>query len=315
VFPLWYGASLIVLLGAVETGRMRRGADPDRAPPVFEPPTRAVVALPPKPDASPPAARSGAADDTYTWERCDGLSGDYADACFAALARQRAERDPDGALAACARVTESERALECRADVAEGHARVDLDRSRAICAALRSDPAPLGTKWGDQCVFGLANAQVHADPALALALCEESGQWRPFCRHDVNGERATVDPDGAVAYCESLPAERRDTCWHGIGKYVSRVDVARGIALCDRAPLDGDLRGQCVHGVGWAAAESHGEGALPHCETLGPMRDSCILGIAYHQKRFDPEGAKRLCGLARDAAERARCLDFVHRRR
>lgn len=309
VFPAWYAACLGVLLLGVELGRAARGPDAAAAVPTASLPVEAVMALPPKPETETPTAVDGGGDEAgYTWERCERLSADFADACFAALARQRAERDPDGGLEACARIADGELRQECHADVAEGHARVDVDRSFTICDGIERK------KWRDQCVFGIAMAYALTDPTFALATCEKSGQWRPFCRHDVNGERAVVDPDGAVAYCASLDPARQDTCWHGVGKYIGRVDTARALAVCDRAPLDGDLRGQCVHGVGWAAAERSGSAAAVMCEPLGAMRDSCILGVAYHARRFDPEHAAALCGTAEAAAERRRCLDFVGRR-
>jgi hypothetical protein len=301
-FWLWYAAVLTPLVVGIESARAWQ------PPPPEEPPLEAaILAMPPKPDAGVDEARDGTGQD-YSWDRCDTLPGDFRDTCFAALARQLAERDPDGALSACAEVNAGEQRDECVADVAEGHALVDLPRSHAICADIKS------LKWRSQCVFGIAMAYAQVDPELAMATCEQTGMWRPFCRHDVNGERAVTDPEGAIATCEALPSARRDTCWHGLGKYIARVDVHRALTACERAPLHNDNRGQCIHGVGWAAAESRGSEALPICEVLGPMRDSCVMGVAYQAKRYNPEEATRLCELTHDAGEREHCLEFVQRR-
>jgi hypothetical protein len=210
-------------------------------------------------------------------------------------------------------VTEDDLAMECAADVAEGHALIDVEHAREICAGIGHSGESAGARWRDQCVFGIATAFAPLDSAFALATCEESGQWRPFCRHDVNGERATVDPIAAASYCSALPLSQQDACWHGIGKYIARVDVRRALTVCEGVPLANDFRGQCIHGAGWAAAEAEGTGAVAWCEPLGPMRDSCVLGVAYHTKRFEPEIAVALCGRASDRDERARCLAFVGR--
>ena len=304
-FWLWYGAVLASLLGGIQTARATREAEPEEAEP--SPPQAVVLALPPKLDRGPDAREGAGESQIYTWDRCQGMPPRYADTCFAALARQRAERDPEGGLEACAAIGEAELRFECMADVAEGYSLVDVQHSLGLCETIPRK------KWRDQCVFGISTAWALRDPGFALATCEHSGQWRAFCRHDVNGERATVDPAGAAAYCDGLDA-RRDTCWHGIGKYIGRVEVARAIEVCQGAPPKAGYRGECVHGAGWAAAETQGEGALAWCEPLtGTDKDACILGVAYHTKRFDPPRAAELCKLAADAGERRLCLDFVGR--
>ena len=303
-FPLWYALSLASSLGVVETARAVRAPSEvveDRAP------TEVLLALPPKPETDIDPAAGDGQGEAYTFERCETLPQDFAAACYAALARQLAERDPDLALEACEKIGDTSLTGECQADVAEGHALVNADFSRTICDRIKKP------KWMDQCVFGIAMAYAIPDTAYALQTCEDSGRWKPFCRHDVNGERSVVDPPGAVAYCRSLPIERKDTCWHGIGKYIGRVDPGKALATCEDAPLAGDLRGQCIHGVGWAAAESRGSDALDLCTPLGDLRDSCVLGVAYQAKRYEPERAIELCQLAVEPTEVARCLEFVRR--
>ena len=72
----------------------------------------------------------------------------------------------------------------------------------------------------------------------ASKLCSESGQWRDFCRHDVNGEIAVVNPELALEHCAAEEGDllMRKSCWHGIGKYIARVDVQKTYAACDQVP-------------------------------------------------------------------------------
>lgn len=303
----WYASCLVLALGTVGVAV---GLGPPKAASAegFVATSSAMI-LPPKPDPTTPEVTPGVGTgsaDRYTPERCQKLPAEYAEACWSALARQAAERDPAAGLASCERVTTPALRFECVADVAEGHSRIDVAWSRATCDTIAD------LKWRDQCVFGIANAFARPDAAFALATCEDAGQFTPFCRHDVNGERATVDVDGALAFCAGS-TELQDWCFHGVGKYLGRVDVAQALATCDRVPTTGDLRGQCVHGVGWAAAEARSDAAVDVCEGLGVMRDSCLLGVAYHHKRYDAARAARLCELAGESTERRRCLDFVRR--
>jgi hypothetical protein len=304
-FPLVYAATLALAVGGVEVAKAQHHAAPAIAAPRSAP--TVAMARPPKPEVHRPTP-SGDADaggSGYTLDRCGAMSGDLADACFAAVARDKAARDPQGGLDACARVSSDTLRFECMADVAEGHARVDVAWSRGACETI-----PRKT-WRDQCVFGIANALALVDADLALKTCEDSGQWRPFCRHDVNGERATVDPESAIRYCHALPPAHQPTCWHGLGKYIGRRDEAGAARRCADAPTAGDYRGQCYHGLGWAAAERDGAAAAARCERYGDGRDSCILGVAYQQKPFDPDVAASLCRSASDPAEQRYCLQFV----
>lgn len=265
----------------------------------------AVVLVPPKPDGA--QREEGGGSGTFTWEGCKKLSGAYADACFAGLAWQRAERDPDGALEACGAVEDASRRQECVADVAEGHTLADRVRAEQICQTIAA------RRWRDQCTFGMALALVRTEPAAALEVCERAGVWTRFCRHDVNGERAVQDADAAVAYCAALAAEEQASCWHGVGKYLARVEPARAARACGLAPVERDLRGQCVHGAGWAMAERSGEAAAASCEQWPFEHDSCLMGVAYHSKRLDPERALEVCGRVQAAAEAQRCREVVGR--
>ena len=69
-----------------------------------------------------------------------------------------------------------------------------------------------------------------------------------------------------------------------------------------------------MHGVGWAAGEQQGADAANLCDRAGSYSDSCILGVAYQSKRYEPAIAQSLCETARDPKERKRCLDFVTRK-
>lgn len=306
-FWAWYLGSLGVLMGCVQvaTAAHEPEPEPDEVELTIE-----VMAVPPKPDGARARQTDGdEAGTRYTMEQCQSMPESFADTCFSALARQQAERDPDGALEACAQVGERELQLECMADVGELHSSVDVDRAFGICKSIPK------RKWADQCVFGIAMTYAISDTAFALATCEKSGRWKRFCRHDVNGERSVVDQDGALAYCASLDThEKKQTCYHGVGKYIGRVDMSASLATCARVPVEGDLRGQCLHGAGWAAAETESAGALRWCtDDLGALQDSCIMGVAYQAKRFAPDQAVELCNRVQDASERSHCLDFVQR--
>lgn len=297
-----WGLLFAASVGGVQTAR---AVHTPVAEPEVEVVVAAVVAVPPKPQGAERAEGSGSG--AFTWEGCAALTGAYADACFAGLAWQRAARDPDGALQACAAVHEPTRAQECVSDVAEGHTLTDRARAAAICATI---PA---LRWRDQCVFGMALALVKTEPIEALQICERAGVWTRFCRHDVNGERAVQEPTASAAYCGVLAAQERPSCWHGVGKYLGRADPGLAGRTCGLAPVEQDLRGQCVHGLGWALAEAGGAAAAAGCARLGDEADSCVMGVAYHTKRVDPAAALALCDQVGERQEAARCREVVGR--
>ncbi len=299
----WFAASLGLVGGSLQSARAVH--EPvERTPLVV--PLASVMAVPPKPEGARPTG-TGAERAATTWADCAALPTGLADACFTALAWERAAQELPGALAACEAVTDPERAMACVADVAERHPLVDRPAALALCPTLDA------RRWRDQCVFGIALAEASTAPERALSTCEEAGMWTRFCRHDVNGTRATADLEAALAYCAALAPAERPTCTHGIGKYVGRVDLAAALAACRELPTTDDLAGQCAHGAGWAAAEANGPAAAARCETTGPLRDSCLLGVAYHTKRTDRQTASSLCRRAQAPDERARCLAMVGR--
>jgi hypothetical protein len=210
---------------------------------------------------------------------------------------------------ACQRVAEPEVVQECLSDVAEQHARADREASLALC------PTITNKKWQDQCVFGIALALTPVDPEYAFELCDEAGQWLDFCRHDVNGEIAQVDLSSAMAHCQAEEGDllRRKSCWHGIGKYVGRIDVEAAFSACQEVPLGPqDLyRENCMHGVGWAGAEGSGGDFASECTRAGLQRDSCLLGVAYNLRRFDPVRGMKICASVGRADLRGKCQDWV----
>ena len=51
--------------------------------------------------------------------------------------------------------------------------------------------------------FGIALAYSTVDSPWAFRRCDDAGQWRDFCRHDVNGEIAVVNVElGACQLCQ-----------------------------------------------------------------------------------------------------------------
>ncbi|MCB9759639.1 MAG: hypothetical protein H6739_07335 [Alphaproteobacteria bacterium] len=279
-----------------------------------EPPPQAVaefIAVPPKPEgAELPEAAEGAGT-AYTEAACEALSGDYRDACFHALALQRAERDPDGGLSACAALRDPDMAQECAADVAELHSAVDPERAKGMCQDIPRK------KWHDQCFFGIAMAWSTKDFDFARETCEEAGMWRDFCRHDVNGEIAQVDPEAALAWClrEEGTFLQNKGCYHGLGKYLGRVDADKALTICLQVPDAQPLYPQnCFHGLGWALSESAPDAALRFCgERAGAWDDSCRLGVSANTKRFDPARSVEICGHVRDPDLRRKCLKFAER--
>ena len=106
-------------------------------------------------------------------------------------------------------------------------------------------------KWRDQCVFGIALTYSVTDSPWAFRLCDQAGQWRDFCRHDVNGEIAVVNPTLALEHCQAEEGDllTRKTCWHGIGKYIARVDIDKAFAACEQVPSGPHHRENCIHGL------------------------------------------------------------------
>jgi hypothetical protein len=305
VFYGVWAAVFVVVLG-LSRGAPARELRPEAA--VASAPAR-VVALPPKPEGAASAAVGEGA--RYSEADCRSRPEELRGYCFKVLAQQRAPEDLEGALLACAELPAGEPREECLSDVADLRAATDLPGAAAVCADM--EPG----RWADQCVFGLALRERPVDPRAAFVRCDGAGRFRDFCRHDVNGEIAVVDIDLALSHCAAEEGDllTRKSCWHGLGKYLARVDVDRAFAACARVPRgpDGLYRENCIHGLGWGAAESAGQAFAQRCGEAGPERDSCLLGVAYNLRRFEPEAAVALCGSAERADLRARCLEFVRR--
>ena len=121
-----------------------------------------------------------------------------------------------------------------------------------------------------------------------------------------------VDTDQALAFCAAEEGGKltRKSCWHGIGKYIARVDVARALAACQQVPA-GLYRENCVHGLGWGAAEKGGIGFARRCAMAGAEADSCRLGVAYNHRRFDTVAAEQICTDVRRPDLREQCQAFV----
>lgn len=306
-FPILYLACLSVCLGSVEA--LRSAIDFTPKPPPPQKVERVAVAVPPRPEGVRPVQGEGEDGYRYTEPGCLKLDGQYRDICFHQLARQRAPTDKDGGLAACAAIRDAEMAQECVADVAELFAPADRQASLAICPTIEKK------KWRDQCVFGIALALSTIDPDWAFDTCAEAGKWHDFCRHDVNGEIAVINTPLALAHCAEEEGDllRRKSCWHGIGKYIARVDIDRAFAACDEVPLGPDnlYRENCFHGLGWGAAEKAGASFSRTCSRAGPQEDSCKLGVAYNLRRLDPENALAICSSVQRDDLRGQCDSYV----
>jgi hypothetical protein len=303
-----------LLAGSVEG--LRRGWFGSTLAALVEPEVKPVqkveavaIAVPPRPKGVRPVQGEGEGEYRYTEEGCEKLKGEYRDICMHQLARQRADTDLDGGLAACRKVEATLAQEECTADVAELYSRFDRAKALAVCPTI---PTP---KWRDQCVFGIALAAVDTDPDGAFTLCAQAGMWHDFCRHDVNGEIAQVDTPKAWAHCAADEGDllRRKTCWHGMGKYIARVDVDKAFATCAEVPLgEQDLyRENCFHGLGWGASETAGVAFAEQCGRAGEKADSCLVGVAYNLRRFDSVSALSVCEKVQRADLHDQCERFV----
>ena len=306
-FTLTYAACLTLCMGTVEA--LKAGWEATPPPPPPQPVEHVAVAVPPRPEGVRPVQGSGEESYRYTEAGCLKLNGQYRDICFHQLARQRAATDPDGGLAACAETADLDIRYECMADVAELHSVNDRDAAFALCPTIPKK------KWRDQCVFGIALAWSTTDSPWAFRLCDEAGMWRDFCRHDVNGEIAVVNTALSLEHCAAEEGDllTRKTCWHGIGKYIARVDVDQAFAACEQVPLGPDdlYRENCYHGLGWGAAEKAGAPFVASCRRAGPKEDSCRMGVAYNLRRLDPTKSLEICEALRRADLKAQCLEWV----
>jgi hypothetical protein len=310
-FTLLYLLCLALCVSAVQGARAARASI--AAAPAIEIEQRVAVAIPPKPETEldRQASEPGAEGTHYDEATCDKYQGDFRDVCYHALARQRAARDLQGALLACEVVERRRLRWECQADVAELHVGTDLTAARAVCPTISA------RKWRDQCSFGIAMALVSTAPREALAGCDDAGIWRDFCRHDVLGEVSVFDLELVLEVCgrEQGDLLTRKTCWHGIGKYIGRVDLPRAFSACERVPLGPSnlYRENCVHGAGWAAGERFGDAGLSHCSAAGTLEDSCRLGVAFQIERSQPERAVDICRSVGRLDLRDHCLAWLSR--
>ena len=280
-----------------------------QTPEEAEPPKLSLIAIPPKPEGAMDKTSGEGSGVQYSEEKCNNTKEEYQDLCFHQLARQFAPSDLSGANHACQKITEADMKWECMSDIAEQYAPFDRHASLELCPSIQKK------KWRDQCVFGIALALSTIDSPWAFRTCDKAGKWRDFCRHDVNGEIAVVNVDLALSHCGKEEGDllRRKTCWHGIGKYIARVDVNDAFAACERVPLGPDnlYRENCYHGLGWGASEKAGGAFADQCERSGEQKDSCILGVAYNLRRFAPQEGLNLCGTVQRDDLKQQCEDFL----
>jgi hypothetical protein len=306
-FTLLYAICLVLCLGVIHM--LEAYAQTEEAPVIEPQVVEGFMALPPRPQGMRDLEAGSGEGYSYTEKHCLELEGQSRDICFLQLARQRAETDLEGGVLACGQIGEQEMTYECLSDVGEQHALVDRGTALALCETIGK------RKWRDQCVFGIALTLQPGDPVYAFRLCDQSGQWLDYCRHDVNGQIAETDLPHAMANCAAEEGDllRRKSCWHGIGKYVGRIDTDQGFAACQQVPLGPqDLyRENCVHGVGWAGAEQLNAAFVSECDKAGNQRDSCLLGVAYNMKRLNPEEGLQICAKVGRGDLRQKCNQWV----
>lgn len=301
-FFMLYSFSLALVLGTIEVVQLSWESEELET----KLSSTQIIAIPPKPEGVRELQGEGEGV-LYTEEICLKQVDSYRDICFHQLARQLAESDWAGGVAACEKMQKG--VGECKADVAELYAPHDREQALAICPDIPRK------KWRDQCVFGIALALSTIDSRWAFRACDKAGQWRDFCRHDVNGEIAVIDIDLALEHCHAEEGDilRRKTCWHGIGKYLARVDQERAFAACEQVPNGPKnlYAENCYHGLGWGASEKAGLAFAATCDRAGKRKDSCLLGIAYNLRRFDVDQAIGLCDQVKRADLNQQCRAFV----
>ncbi len=268
-----------------------------------------MISIPPKPKGVQEVSDGEGDEVLYTEQACLEGPEQFRDICFHQLARQRAQTDLTGANQVCAKISSEEMTWECMADIAELYSPTDREVSLALCPSIERK------KWRDQCVFGIALAYSTSDSPWGFRLCDQAGQWRDFCRHDVNGEIAVVNVELALANCAKEEGDllTRKTCWHGIGKYLARVDVDAAFAACEQVPPGPNnlYRENCIHGLGWGASETAEESFVATCTRAGKEKDSCLLGIAYNLRRFDIDRGLRICDKVEREDLHGQCRRFV----
>ena len=303
-----YVACLLSCVTVIQTARANWSlADEEAAETIVQ----VAIAVPPKPEGAGELSEGEGEQSVYDEAACRKLDDDFRDVCFHTVARRRAERDLSGARLACDEIVRARLRYECMADIAEMHVWTDLKTARTVCPEIPRK------KWHDQCFFGVAMALSQRLPDDALKACDDAGIWRDFCRHDVIGEVSARDVDWALDICHQETGDTltRKTCWHGIGKYVGRVDPNAGFDACERVPAGPEnlYVENCIHGVGWAISEQSGAAGLPSCAKAGANQDSCYLGVAFNLKRLDPESANSICRQVKRDDLQAHCLAFLSR--
>ena len=152
-------------------------------------------------------------------------------------------------------------------------------------------------------------------PNITINLGEQVTWINDGGLHDVNGEIAVINVDMALEHCgwEEGDILRRKTCWHGIGKYIARVDIDRAFEACSRVPNGPNnlYVENCHHGLGWGGSEQTGKAFLPTCDRSGDYKDSCMLGVAYNLRRFDVEQGLEICDMVQRKDLQQQCIDFV----
>lgn len=300
-----YLCTVCLLVGSIQIAEWRF---PVQAP-KMQVVQQIIISIPPKPEGVQENTSGGNGDFIYTEEGCAKQPEQFVDICLHQLARQKAQTDLVVALDVCDRLQKEEQHWECYSDSAELYASTNRDVALEVCPTIGKK------KWKDQCVFGIALVWSTQDSPWAFALCEQAGQWRDFCRHDVNGEISVVNLDLALEHCgrEEGDLLTRKSCWHGIGKYIARVDVDRAFQACDRVPSGPSnlYKENCYHGLGWGASETAEESFMAQCERAGEEKSSCLLGIAYNLRRFDIDRGLRICQTVPRLDLQEQCLRFV----
>ena len=293
-FGLLYGVCLAGCLTVVSA--LRAHAEPPAAE-ILPQKVEQFIAVPPKPDGASEERGEGEAP-LHTWEGCQDRGGDFRDACFKALAWQRAERDVDGALKSCEEVEDVDQRFECVADVAELHSLTDRKRSEGICPTIPRRSGKINVGLGL-----LWPGARRTEYARAVAQCGNVARLQ----HDVNG--------GSLRWTRRMRLigtnwKRRcvKDCfliWASTGN--PKQPRALQASSCSISLPEAAFT---VLAGRWRKIGE--DETVGFCRDLPEHQDSCFLGLSAHAKRLSPE---ERWSIARPSSDdlRERCSAFAQR--
>lgn len=158
--------------------------------------------------------------------------------CHFGIGLALAETDPDYAVGRCDHA-EAFRDF-CRHDVLGETALVDVDFVVAFCAREEGDELTRKTCW-----HGMGKYLARRSLTEAAAACRRATpQWQGNCFHGVGWGAAERDTEAALAGCAG-EAPFQENCRQGVAHQLKRVDPERAVALCESLTSEA-IRSRCL---------------------------------------------------------------------